>query len=109
MDAALVELQADRAVDLGLAMVDRRLQHLPLGREPKAVVDQLRIARHKLLLEMRSAAVERQLLDRPMGGMVDGAARRLVQSAALHPDEAVLDQVQAADPMTLAELVELGQ
>ncbi len=42
-----------------LAVVDRRLQHLALGREPEAVVDELGIARHQLVLQMHGAAVER--------------------------------------------------
>src|SRR5205085_6909237 len=51
----LIELQPHPAFDLFLALVDRRLQHLALGREPEAVVDQLGIARHQLVLEMRRA------------------------------------------------------
>jgi hypothetical protein len=43
---ALVELHADGAGDMLLRFVDQGLQHLALGREPEAVVDQLRIARH---------------------------------------------------------------
>src|SRR5262245_24295124 len=40
-DRALVELERDRAGDELLAPIDRGLQHLALGREPEAVVDQL--------------------------------------------------------------------
>ncbi len=39
----------------------------------------------------------------------DGAARRLVDAARLHADEAVLDQVDAADAVVAAELVQLGE
>src|SRR5439155_12112375 len=42
----LIELEADPALDLLLALVDQRLQPLALGREPEAVVDPLGIARH---------------------------------------------------------------
>src|SRR3546814_560147 len=56
---ALVKLEADGAGDVRLAMVDRRLQHLAFGREPEAVVDELGIFRHQLVLEVRGAAVER--------------------------------------------------
>src|SRR5258708_15545040 len=60
---ALVELQPHRAADVLLALVDQRLQHLALGRIPEAVIDQLGIFRHQLVLEMAGAAVERDLLD----------------------------------------------
>src|SRR3546814_5291998 len=36
-----VELEPDLARNLGLAVIDRGLQHLALGREPEAVVDHL--------------------------------------------------------------------
>src|ERR671913_1224694 len=69
MHATLVKLQPDGAVDPGLAMVDGRLQHLPFRREPEPVVDQLGIARHQLILEMRGTTVEGHLLDRAMSGV----------------------------------------
>src|SRR5262245_53198916 len=78
---ALVELHPDRALDMLLALVDQRLQHLALRREPEAVVDQLGIARHDLVLEMHRAAVEGDALDPAMGVVQDGAARRLVDAA----------------------------
>ena len=42
-------------------------------------------------------------------GEQDRAAGRLVDAARFHADEAVLDQVEAADAIVVAELVELGQ
>ena len=39
----------------------------------------------------------------------DRSAGRLVSAAALHADEAVLDEVEPADPVTAAEFVELGE
>ena len=97
VDAALVELQPHLAGDQFLALVDERLQHLALGREPEAVVDELGVFRHQLVLEVRGAAVERDRLDAPVGEEQDGAAGGLVDAAALHADEAVLDEVEAAD------------
>ena len=44
-----------------------------------------------------------------MGGEQDRAAGRLVDAARLHPDEAVLDQVEPADAVVVAELVEAGE
>src|SRR3546814_4503777 len=72
MDAALVELQADGARHLLLAMVDGSLEHLALRREPEAVIDEFGIARRQLVLQMRRAPVERQLFDPAMGEVIDG-------------------------------------
>src|SRR5262249_4982051 len=68
---ALVELEPHLTLDMLLALVDQRLQHLALGREPEAVVDQLGIARHQLVLQMRGTAVECQAFDPAMGGLQD--------------------------------------
>src|SRR5579871_5028512 len=59
----LVELQSHRAFHMLLALVDEGLEHLALGAEPEAVVDELGIARHDLVLEMRRAPIEGQALD----------------------------------------------
>src|SRR4029078_13048124 len=48
-DIALVELQPHLALDVLLALVDRRLQHLALGRKPEPVGDDTRIARHPIV------------------------------------------------------------
>ncbi len=105
----LVELEAHRALDILLAPVDERLQHLALGGVPEAVIDELGVARHQLVLEMRRAAVEGDAFDAAMRRVQDGAAGRLVDAARLHADEAVLDEVEAADAVLAAELVELRQ
>src|SRR3546814_12387780 len=59
MHAALVKLQPYGAGNLSLAMINRRLKHLALRREPEAVVDQFRIARHQFVLEVRRATIQR--------------------------------------------------
>src|SRR5438445_3696374 len=100
----LVELEADAALDLVLALVDQRLQHLAFGREPEAVVDPLGIARHQLVLQMHRAAIEAEALDAAMRQLQDRAARRLVDAARLHTDKTVLDQVEPADAVSAADL-----
>src|SRR5215218_1826795 len=102
----LVKLHRDSAGHMLLALVDRRLEYLPLGCEPEAVVDEARVARHQLVLEVHRAAVERDALDPAMPGEQDRAARRFVNAAGLHPDETVLDQIEPADAIVMAELVE---
>ena len=58
---------------------------------------------------MHGAPVQRDAFDAPVGGQQDRPARRLVDAARLHTDEAVFDQVQAANAIVVAELVELGE
>ena len=92
-----------------LALVDHRLQHLALGREPEAVIDQLGIARHEAVLQMGRLAVERERFDGAMRSEQDGAARRFIDAARLHADEAVLDEIETADAIVMAQPVEFGQ
>src|SRR5690242_8685944 len=96
-DMALVELEADRALDVVLALVDQGLEHLALRGEPETVIDELGITRHQLVLEMGRAAVERDALDAAMGALQDGAAGGFIDATRFHPDEAVLDQIQPTD------------
>src|SRR3546814_18247615 len=86
---ALVKLEADGAGDVRLAMVDRRLQHLAFGREPEAVVDELGIFRHQLVLEVRRAAVERDAFATAMRPPIDFAAGPLIHPPRIHAAETV--------------------
>ncbi len=52
---------------------------------------------------MRGLAVERERFDGAMRDVQDGAARRLIDAARLHADETVLDQIEPADAIVLAE------
>ena len=79
------------------------------GREPEAVIDELGIFRDEAVLEMRGLAVERQRLHGAVGDGEDGAARRFIDAARLHADEAVLDQIEPADAIVMAQAVELGE
>src|ERR1044072_9362691 len=58
---------------------------------------------------MHRAAVECDALDPAMRGEQDRAARRFVYSARVHPDETVLDKIEPADDIVMAELVQPGQ
>src|SRR6516162_5086318 len=107
-DRALVELEPHHPLDTLLALVDQRLQHLALRRKPEAVVDQLGVARHQLVLQMRGTAVEGQALDPAMCGLQDRAARCLVNTARLHANKAVLDEIEPPDAVLTADLVQPG-
>ena len=106
---ALVQLDAHPAVDVGLRMVDQRLQRLALRAPPVAVVDQAGVARHQVVLEVRHFAIQRDRLDGAVRLQHDGAAGSFVAAARLHADVAVLHQVEAADAVLAAQLVQFGQ
>ena len=108
-DVALVELEAHPAVDALLGVVDEGLQREALGAPPVAVVDHAGVARHEVVLEVGDFAVERDRFDGAVGAQQDGAARGFIAAAALHADVAVFHQVEAADAVLAAELVELGE
>ena len=55
---------------------------------------------------MKHLAVKGQRLDLTMGLHQDGAARSLVDPAALHSNKAVFDQINAADAVFTAEFVQ---
>src|SRR5215813_13511684 len=74
---AFIELEPHFATDELLTAINRGLKHFALWCEPEAVVYELCIFRHQLVLEMHGAAVERNRLNATMGRMQDGAARRL--------------------------------
>ena len=103
---ALEEFHPDPARDPVLAGVDGRLEHPPLGREPETVVDQLRIARHELVLEVGGAPVEHDALEPAPGRQQQRAAGRLVDAARLHADKAVLHQVEPPDAVPAGDPVE---
>src|SRR5690606_11781922 len=80
-----------------------------LGAEPEAVVDERRVLRHQLVLQVHGAAIERDRFHAAVGGQHDRAAGGFIDAARLHADEAVLDHVQTADAVVVAQLVQLGQ
>src|SRR4029453_4891527 len=102
---ALVEPELDRSGHELLRRIDGGLQHLALGREPEAVVDELGVFRHELVLEMSRAAVEGDGFDPAVRRDQDGAARGLVHSARLHADEAILDEIEPSETGGTAERI----
>ena len=58
---------------------------------------------------MRRAAIECDALDGAMGRQQNRATRRFIDAARLHADKAVLDQIEPADAVIVAVLIELGE
>ena len=92
-----------------LRFVDEGLQQAALGAEPVAIVDEPRIPRHEIVLEREHLAVERDRLHRPVRLEQDGASGGFVAAARFHAHVAVFHQVEAADSVLPAELVERAE
>src|SRR3569833_422222 len=106
-DRALKEAKPGRAGDRRRDVVDRPLQHLALGREPEAVVDERRVAWHQILAQAQDLAIERDRFDRRARRVEHAAAGRLVDAARLHANVAVLDEVDPAYAVLAGDLVTL--
>ena len=78
LDVALVEPYPDPAIHPGLRVVDGHLEHFPFGAEPEAVVNQLGVPGHQLVLEVGHAPVQGDRLHGPVGLKQDGPAGGLV-------------------------------
>ena len=106
---SLVQLEAYPPVDVLLRMVDQHLQCAPLGTPPIAVVDEARVPRHQVVLEMRDFTIERDRLDGAMALQHDRAAGRFVATPRLHSNIAVFDEIEAADAVLAAQPVQFSQ
>ena len=96
---ALEELHGDRAGDGLVRGVDEGVERFPKRGEPVALVDQLPVPGREPFLVRGGRVIQRQRLQVPQGGVQDGGGGRLVHPPALHPDQAVLHQIAAADAM----------
>ena len=86
---------------------DEGAQGLAQGGEPLAVVNQLRKGDGQALLFVHGHLVQADAFQVFVGLVEDGAARGLVDAAALHADQTVFHDVQQADAVLPAQLVEL--
>ena len=90
-------------------MVDQDLQRFALRAEPVAVINQTGIAGHEIVLQVGDLAIEGQTLNRAVGFQKDRSAWGLVTATALHPDVAVLDQIEPTNTVTTADSIEFSQ
>ncbi len=91
---------------MALGLVDQRLERLPFGGEPEPVVHELGVLRHERVPQVHHLAVHRQGLHLAVRVHEDRAARGLVDAPGFHAYKAVLDQVDPADAVLAAELVQ---
>ena len=105
-NVAFVELEADFAVDRLLGLGDEGLEGVALGGKPEAIVDELGIGRNEAIAKVLGIAVDGEGFEVLVGSQKNGAAGGLVDAAAFHANEAVLDDVNAADAVSATEVVE---
>ena len=84
-------------------------QGLPQGGEPLAVVDEVGEVHGQLLLGVQGVLVDGDHLQLLVGKVEDGAAGSLVNAPVLHADQPVLHDVQDADAVVAAQLVEASR
>ena len=106
-DVALVEAERHFAGDRLLHFADEGHQGVHLRHVPEAVVHHLGHFGAMPIAQVDRLAVERELLDRQVGRVEGRHAGRLVHAAALHADEAVLDDVDPPHAVAAGDLVQL--
>lgn len=107
---AFVQAQPHLAVDPLLREQQRVLDELTLGREVHAVVELVApVVADELVAEGAHLGVHDEALEVEMGEAENGHGGGVVAAAGLEADEAVLDDVDAADAVGEAKLVEEGE
>src|SRR6266403_3679995 len=106
VERALPEFQADSAGDALLRDVEKSVERFAQRREPQTVIDELGIAQRKRLLKMRGFAVDRQALEFLVRFDEQRSAGSFVRAAGFHSDEAIFDEVGAADAVLRGDFVE---
>src|SRR6185437_4305857 len=106
---ALVEAERDRTGYGFLRHVDERVVRFALDRPPASFVHQVGVARGDEVLGCESATIERELLELAVRCVEQSTTRRLVDAARLHADETILDQIDAANAVASADLVQSGE
>ena len=86
--------------------VEKSVERFAQRREPQAVVNQLGEPQRKCLLEMRGLAVDCQALEFLMRFDEQGSARSFVCASRFHSNEAIFDEVGAADAVLRGDFVE---
>ena len=103
---AVIQPHPDLARDDPLRRRDVRPQVARQRAEPQAVVDQPRQLVGHEPVEPQRVARQRQPLERPVSGVQDRRRRRLVDLAALDPDQPILDVVDPPDAVRAAKVVD---
>src|SRR5256885_13309745 len=96
-DVALVERQRDAARDFLLCAFDERIQSLAQRREPQTVINQLGVFESDVLFKMHDVALAAESFEFAMSGNQQGSSWCFVAPTRLDSNEAVLDNIHAAN------------
>lgn len=99
----------NKTVDPFLRLVHSSHNNLTLRREPESIVNKLGQPRRQRVPELAHFAVHGQSFNVDVGDAEDGAAGGFVAAAGLDADETVFDNVDTADAVFAAELVEVEE
>ena len=107
-DVALVQTEFDFAGHVFLGGLDESLLRFTQRGEPLAFVNKAGELVADLILHLIGGAVQDQLFQLLVGFHQDGAAGSLINASGLHADNTVLNDVNDADAVLAAQLVELA-
>src|SRR6267154_898384 len=106
VERALPQFEADGASDALLRNVEKSIESFAQRRKPQTVVDQLGVTQRECLLKMRGLAIDGEPLQFLMGFDEKGSAGSFVSAARFHSDEAIFDEIRAADAVLGGDFVE---
>ncbi len=86
--------------------VEKPVESLAERREPQTVVNKFRVPQRKRLLKMRGLAVHSEALEFLMRFDEKSSAGSFVGAARFHSDEAIFDEVGAADSVLRGDFVQ---
>src|ERR1700682_991247 len=106
VERALPQFEADGAGDALLRDVEKSVERFPQRCEPQTVVNQFGVAQRKCLLKMSGFAIDGEPLQFLMRFDEKGSAGSFVSAAGFHPDEAIFDEVGAADAVLRGNFIQ---
>src|SRR5215813_401370 len=105
-ERALPEFESDGSGNTLLRNIKKTVEGLTLGREPDAVVDEFGVTHGEGLLQVRGFPVDGEAFEFAMRGDEQRAAGSFVSATGFHSDEAIFDEVGAADAVTGSDFVQ---
>src|ERR1035441_3234123 len=103
---ALVKRERSRTGKILLRGLDKSVERLAQRREPQAEVNQFRIFQRNVLLEVQQIAIQAKGLKLAMSREQQRASGSFIAAARLDADKTVFDQIDAADGVPSADLVQ---
>src|SRR6266849_2257949 len=105
IERALPQFEADGTSNALLRDVEKSVKRFAKRREPQSVVNEFGVAQRKCLLKMRGLAVHGEALEFLMRFDEQGSTGGFVGAARFHSDQAIFDEVGAADAVLGGDFV----